>query len=156
MKKIIYLACFLIATGTSSIFAQSEADVIEMTRSLLKLEKKAAVAEAMVLSTEEANVFWPLYEEYNGKLYEVQSKRVNIMNDFGEQYETLSDEQADVIMTQYFAYQSELMKLKKQYYKKFKKILPLGKAARYMQIENKVETLIDAQLAVELPLIETK
>lgn len=156
MKKLLFLASLFIISISTSVLAQTDADVIEMTRSLLKLEKKAAVAEAMILSEDEALIFWPLYEEYNGKLYQVQNKRIKIMSDFGEQYEGLTNEQADELMNQFFAYQSQLFKLKKQYYKKFKKILPQGKAARYMQIENKVETLIDAQLAVELPLIETK
>jgi hypothetical protein len=54
------------------------------------------------------------------------------------------------------AFNQEVLKLEKQYYKKFKKILPAGKAARFFQAENKIETMIDAQLALEIPLIETK
>ena len=50
----------------------------------------------------------------------------------------------------------ESAKLEKSYYKKFKKILPAGKAAKFFQVENKIETMIDAQLALEIPLIETK
>ena len=53
------------------------------------------------------------------------------------------------------AFGQEVLKLEKQYYKKFKKILPAGKAARFFQAENKIETMIDAQLALDIPLIET-
>ena len=52
-------------------------------------------------------------------------------------------------------YQSGLLALKKGYYKKFKKILPAGKAVRFFQAENKIETLINAELALEIPMIES-
>jgi hypothetical protein len=48
------------------------------------------------------------------------------------------------------------LKLKKSYYKKFKKILSAGDAARYFQIENKIEALINANLAAEIPLIDAQ
>ena len=53
-------------------------------------------------------------------------------------------------------FKQESVKLQKNYYKKFKKILPTGKAVRYFQLENKIEALIAAELALEIPLIETK
>jgi len=54
------------------------------------------------------------------------------------------------------SYSQEVLKLKKTYYTKFKKILTAGKAARFFQAENKIETLINAELAFDIPLIETK
>ena len=84
------------------------------------------------------------------------NKRIAIIKDFSENYETLTDEKADVLWVNAMAYSQEVLKLEKQFYKKFKKILPAGKAARFFQAENKIETMIDAQLALEIPLIETK
>ncbi|MFT6797434.1 MAG: hypothetical protein ACJART_002585, partial [Maribacter sp.] len=60
------------------------------------------------------------------------------------------------LWVKYMGYQTELLKLKKGYYKKFKNILPAGKAVRFFQAENKIETLINAELALEIPMIETK
>ena len=45
-------------------------------------------------------------------------------------------------------------KLEKKYYKKFLKILPATKTVRYFQAENKIKTLINAKLALEIPLFE--
>lgn len=154
MKKIISLLSALLIT--ISIYAQSDDDYIELTRSVLKTEKKAAIAETMELSSAESEVFWPLYNEFNEKLYTIQSKRVNIIKDFAENYETLTDEKADELMISYMGVKQEIMKLNKQYYKKFKKILPVGKAAKYFQAENKIAAIVDFQLASEIPFIETK
>lgn len=138
------------------MFAQSDNDYLEMTRDVIKMEKKAAIAEVMKLTEAESVPFWELYNEYEGKLYLVQNKRIAIIKDFAENYENLTDEKADELWLASLSYDQELFKLKKQYYTKFKKILPAGKAARFFQAENKIETLIDAQLAVDIPLIETK
>jgi hypothetical protein len=109
----------------------------------------------MQLTETESTPFWELYNEYQGKLYLVSNKRIAIIKDFAEHYETLSDEKADQLWINAMAFSQEKLKLKKQYYSKFKKILPTGKAARFFQVENKIETMIDAELALEIPLIET-
>jgi len=68
----------------------------------------------------------------------------------------MTDEKADELWTNSMSYSQEVLKLKKTYYTKFKKILTAGKAARFFQAENKIETLINAELAFDIPLIETK
>ena len=126
-----------------------------MSRSVLKVEKKAAIADVMKLTESESQPFWNLYNDYQGKLYTIQNKRIALIKVFAENYESLSNEKADELMVNYMKYQSELLKLKKSYYKKFKKILPAGKAARFFQAENKIETLVNAELALQIPMIET-
>jgi Skp family chaperone for outer membrane proteins len=139
----------------SPVFAQTIDDYLEVARDVLNSEKKAVVAEAMTLSDAESGAFWEMYNEYNAALYKVHTKRVNIIKDFAANYESLSDEKADELWTSSMAYQTELLKLNKAYYKKFKKIVPAGRAALYFQVENKIATLINAELALEIPLVET-
>ena len=154
MKKIILVvsACVF----SLAMFAQTENDYLEMSREVIKMEKKAAIAEVMQLTEDESVPFWTLYNEYQGKLYLVQNKRIAIIKDFSKNYENLTDEKADELWINSQAFVTEILKLEKQYYKKFKKILPAGKAARFFHAENKIETMINAQLAIDIPLIETK
>lgn len=154
MKKILFVAAAIV--WSISINAQSDNDYLELTREVLKVEKKAAVAEALQLSEAESQPFWNLYSEYQTALYVVQNKRIAIIKDFSNNYTSLSDEKADELWIGSMKYKNELLKLKKKYYAKFKKIVTPGKAARFMQLENKIETLVDASLALEIPLIETK
>jgi hypothetical protein len=154
LKKLLsILSVVLISTV---IYAQSDNDYLEIARDVLKTEKKTAIAEVMQLTEAESTPFWNLYNEYQGKLYLVENKRIDIIRDFSKMFESLTDEKADELWTNAMAYSQEELKLKKQYYKKFKKILPAGKAARFFQAENKIGAMIDAQLALEIPLIETK
>ena len=154
MKKILFVVAAV--AMSISVNAQTDNDYLELTREVLKAEKKAAVTEAMQLTDAESQPFWNLYNEYQTALYLVQNKRIAIIKDYADNFESLSDEKADELWIGNMKYRNELLKLKKRYYAKFKKVVSPGKAARFMQLENKIETLIDAQLALEIPLIETK
>lgn len=154
MKKLVLGTVLMFVA--SMAMTQTADDYIEILRTVLKTEKKAAIAEVMTLSEAESEVFWPLYNEFNEKMYTVQSKRVKIIKDFAANYENMTDLKADELMNSYLGYKQEANKLTKSYYKKFKKIIPAGKAAKYFQAENKIATLVDFELAAEIPFIETK
>ena len=95
-----------------------------------------------------------MYNEYNAELYKVHTERVNIIKDFAANYESLTNEKADELLNEMMTYQSNLLSLNKTYYKKFIKILPATKVARYFQIENKIDAMIAAELAKQIPLVE--
>jgi hypothetical protein len=152
MKNLLpFIVLLLLAT---SLMGQSNDDYIELTREVIKVEKKAGIANLMQLSDEESEPFWTLYNEYQGKLYVVQNKRIKVIKDFVANYQNVTDSKADELWNNYLAFEKELLAVKKAYYKKFKKILPSRKVVQFFQAENKIEKLIDAQLATEIPLIK--
>ena len=153
MKK--YLSFMVLFVIGVQIHAQQVNDYMEVSREVLKTEKKAIIADLMQLSQEESAVFWPLYNEYQNKLYEVGTKRVNLLMDFANNFENMSNEKAVEIVNLSQSIDMELLKLEKAYGKKFMKILPAQKALRYLQAENKIEALINAQLALDIPLLES-
>jgi len=152
MKKILFVISMSIIS--LAMYAQTENDYLEMSREVLKVEKKAAIADIMQLTESESVPFWNLYNEYQGKLYVIQNKRIAIIKDYIANFENITDEKADELLLGMISYQQELLKLKKAYYAKFKKILPAGKAVKFFQTENKIETFIDAEIAEEIPLVE--
>lgn len=155
MKKTVLVSIAIIFSSVQ-LFAQSEDDYIEIVRDVLKTEKKVAIAEVMELSPTESGPFWELYNEYNFEMSKVQNQRVSLIKDFASNYENMTNEKADELWSNLLSYQQKVLKLKKKYYGKFKKIMPAGKAAMYFQAENKIEALINASLAMEIPFIETK
>ncbi len=154
MKRIILVITLVLFAFLTQ--AQTSDDYIELARDILKTEKKAAIAEGMELSDTEITPFWELYNEYNSKLSQTQNQRVALIKNFAQNYESMTDEKADEIMKSFFKYQQEIVKLRKSYYSRFKKILPSSKAARYFQLENKIQALVDAELAMQIPLIEVE
>lgn len=140
----------------SPLFAQTMDDYLEVAREVLSTEKKVAIADNMELTEAESGPFWELYNEYNAELFKVHSERVNIIKAFAANYESMTDDKADALWNASLDYQTKLLKLNKSYYKKFKKIFPAGRAALYFQLENKIAALINAELALEIPLLETR
>lgn len=152
MKKLIYTLALMLLSGI--VFSQSVTDYVEVQRAALKTEKKAIVAEAMQLTDAESTVFWPLYNEYNEKLYVLNTKTFALIMKFADEYETLTDEQSIALWSESMIISKELSKLEASYFKKFQKILGGKKVLRYFQTENKIESLINFQLASEVPLAQ--
>ena len=68
MKTILLtLVAFTLALTLKAQFN----NYLEVTREVIKTEKKAMVAEAMQLSDAKSKEFWPLYNEFQEKLYAV-------------------------------------------------------------------------------------
>ena len=151
MKKTLLF--ILVAIAGMSLSAQTIDDYMEIERQALSAEKKAVVAEAMMLSDSESEAFWTLYNEYNNKMYEQNTELYKLIKKFAEKYETLSDEEALALWNSAMNVDTKLISLEKQYFKKFQKILTGKKVLRYFQIESKIENLIRAQMALEIPLV---
>jgi hypothetical protein len=135
-------------------YAQSERDYVELVREVLSMEKKVAVTEVMQFTNDESGPFWELYNEYNFELYKVHNQRIAVIFDFAESYENMTDEKADELWTAAQAYKKDVLQLQNKYYPKFKKILSASKVVRYFQFENKIDALINAELAYGIPLLE--
>ena len=151
MKKInlTTLLCFLVI----AVYAQDS--YMEIVRSTIKTEKKALIAEVMQLSDEEAKVFWPIYNEYQDKLYKVNTDYFNVVKDFADNFESMSSETASDILLRANKISLEQAKLEKTYLKKMMKVISPQKTLRFFQASNKIEVMIDAQLAAEIPLLES-
>lgn len=156
MKQLFTLALSLVTLSLS--WAQNTNDYIELTREVLKVEKKATIAEVMQMTEEESEVFWPLYNEYERMQSEIQNERISVILDYAENFENITEEMADEYLTRMLDYQNNLLALKKMWYKKFKNNMPnsIGKIATFFQAENKIEALISAELAKEIPLLDIK
>jgi hypothetical protein len=151
MKQIILGMALLFASTV--LFSQTLDDYMEVQREALKTEKKAIVAEAMQFTDAESEAFWPLYNEYNSKMYIHNTELYKLIKKFAANYELMSNESALELWAGAMQVEQDLLKLEKTYFKKFQKILPGRKVMRYFQVESKIENLVHAQLALEIPLV---
>ena len=149
---IKYLVVILLLTFSSSMDAQE--DYYNLMRSRLGDKVKTTVENTMNLSPEEEKVFWPLYEDYTDELYDIYNKRMKVIQQFTNYFDKMTDKRADKIWTDFIRFQKELLDIQKEYYDKFKEILPAAKAVRYFQIENKIEMIVNAKIADIIPLMD--
>ena len=127
---------------------------IELSRAQIQAERQAIVNRAMELTDSESTAFWPLYREFRTKMAEVTDRQVAVIKEYAASYNSMTDDQADHLMSDYQDFQKDKLKLEKDYVKKFKKILPTRKVARYFQLEHKLDAIIDYDLARTIPLLQ--
>ena len=146
------LAILLIPAG--SAFAQSEADAIQAIRAQIGADRQALIAANLRLTEAESQNFWPLYREFHTKIDGLADRRLAILINFRDNFDTLDDEVSEQIIKDYFKLQQDLIKLKKQYAKKMNKVIPAKKTLRYFQMENKMDAIIDFEMTKIVPLAE--
>lgn len=151
MKKLLILA--VLSVFALNISAQQTPVLDSTMEANYRAEKKALIAQALQLNQEEAKVFWPLYIEYNAKVEAKNKELVETVNKNATKLDSLTDDEAKDIWKEKIGNDYDLIKLEKKYFKKMLRILPGGKVVRYFQAENKIKSLINAQMAIDVPLI---
>jgi hypothetical protein len=158
MLKNSFLAAVTVALLASLAaplaIAQQERDAVEVIRSQIATKRQALVAENMQLSETESDKFWPVYRDYQFQRSELADQRVANITNFRDNFQTMTNEQAKTIVDDVVKYEEELLKLQKKFIREFRKVLPELKVMRFMQIERKLDAIIDFDLARVIPLTE--
>jgi len=155
-SAIFFGAVFSAATIASSASALQDqpASNMEILRDKMKADKKLLIAENLGLTEAESKVFWPVYEEYQKELEAINQRLGKTIQSYAQEYnaKTLTDEKAKTLMTEALAIEEAEVALKKKYMDKLNGLIPAIKAARYIQMENKIRALIRFDLAASIPL----
>jgi len=149
MKKILVIA-FLFSLA--NIFAQDADSYIEVLKSEIKTDKKAIITETMQFTEQQSAAFWPVYNEFEYELEKLSGKRIANIKDFAANYDSLTDKKADELIKTSFSFQNDRLSLNEKYYKKFAEVLTPIVAAKYMQLENQIQLILDLSIAANLPL----
>lgn len=125
---------------------------IELTRAAIQVRRQAIVTAAMDLEPKESEAFWPTYREYRADMAKVNDRYVKLLVTYVENYDSLSDQLAARIMDQYLGVERDRTSVKARYVPRFRKIMPARKVMRFFQVDNKLDALMNAELAAEVPL----
>jgi len=140
------------------LFAQDDAEraairsAIEMQRQVTEAQRTMIVTDNVPLTASEAEQFWPLYREYRADVAELNDRRLNIIEEYAKSWESLVDEDAMKLLNSSFRLESDRIKLAKKYSKKFNKFMPGAKVVRFMQIERRLDSVIELKLSNSIPL----
>jgi len=126
---------------------------VQMIRSLTEAQRQATMAANIVLTEDEATKFWPLYRDYRNDVSKINDKLVALIKDYSENYEAMTDQKAKSYTTGYLDVQKQRIDLKSKYVGKFDKVLTPIKTARVLQIETKLDSMVEAGLAKTIPLV---
>ena len=83
----------------------------------------------------------------------VDDRSVTLINDYAESFDTMTEEFAEDMIREFMSIRQAELDVTRKYLKRFQKILPPNKVARFFQLENKLDAVIDFELASEIPLV---
>ena len=151
---IVVVLAIVVSLSTFA-FAEKEmaADNMEILRESVRANKKLVIAANMQLSSSEAEEFWPVYKEYQKQLGKLANQKLELIKKYSDNYNTMTDELAIELLDNYMSIEAQRLALQSVYIPKFKKVLPPIKVTRYFQCENKIATIINFDLAAQIPLI---
>lgn len=102
----------------------------------LKAQKVAFITAKLDLTPEEAQHFWPVYNEYNLKKEEILKGKIGKKNKpRPEEVENMSDEEASRLLDQIVADQERMAAIEKEYSARFRKLLPVKKVLKLFDAE---------------------
>ena len=129
MKKI-FLLTFLFFT--TAIIAQERRPAKERVDAM----KIGFLTERLNLTSEEAKIFWPVYNMYSDELEKLRkSRRENIINT-KENLDELSDAELEKNVDNEIIFRQNELEIIKKYHPQFKKILPIKKVAKLYKSED--------------------
>lgn len=131
------------------------ADTFKEMQETIKNERKTLVAQTMQLSDKEREKFWPLYEKYRADIAKANEKTLKIITDYAAQYPNLTNKQARALLDEWLKIQQKVLDVRKDYLSSFRRILPDTKVTRFYQVENKLDAIMNFDLARKIPLMET-
>ena len=144
---------FVLLSITSSVIAQQNKSEYEFIKTIFETEKRAFFEQYMELTDEEENVFWPIFEDYEIDRATFSKKQLIAIQFFVENYETMTEAQANGFINDIFSFNRRELKLKKKYYRLMSNKLSNRKATRFLQIEEYINTKIKLEILKTLPFV---
>jgi hypothetical protein len=161
VNRIVWSACLVLASllaqparGQVNESFADLANEIESARELIQTERKAVVSDAMQLTAEESENFWPVYEEYRAAMVEVNDRLIAVVTEYAASAETITDAQARNLLQRFLKQQADVVALKRRYQRRFFRVLTAVNVVRFYQIDNKLDAVINLGIAAQVPLAE--
>jgi hypothetical protein len=118
--------------------------------------KKELIATHLTLTDSESERAWQVYEQYSTEMSKINDTKTGILKEYSQEYDTLTDDRADHLISRWLETDIEQAKLRYQFAAIFRSVLPGKKAASFLQLERRISMMMDVQLTSGLPLAQSE
>jgi Spy/CpxP family protein refolding chaperone len=129
------------------------AESIDLMRRDIRSQKKQLIAQNLTLSDAEATKFWPIYDKYTAELVKINDKRYATLQQYAQNYGSLSDEQAIKLVKDWQDVEIQTVQLRSKYIPIVADAIGGRKAAAFAQLDNRIAMMIDLQLSSQIPIV---
>lgn len=133
MKTSKYLLIIIFLLSISS-FAQS---LLEDKKEQIKALKVGFITNELALTSEEASKFWPIYNAYDDKQFEIRHQKMKAYKGrMDADLEKMSEKEASSLLAQMESNEDELYQLRKKFVANLKGVLPAVKIIKLKKAED--------------------
>jgi hypothetical protein len=117
--------------------------------------KRAFIEEQLQLTLQEDAKFWPIYDAHQEALLAFNQRRLDNIMKYARAYnaDALNEVSAVAIVEESLDIEKDEAVQMERTFHKLKKAVPAVKAARYLQVENKLRAVVRFEQAVQVPYI---
>jgi hypothetical protein len=158
MKKVLIALAAVASLGAAAGAPAQSSGTVNMSDqeqllvSQIQTDKRAIVLSTLQLTDAEVAAFTPIYDKYQAEMKKVFTRSSDILNKFASNYDSMTDDAAEDILKESLEVREDRNDILKDYANRLGKKLPATKVLRWVQIENKLNTLLDWQMAQIIPL----
>jgi hypothetical protein len=131
---------------------KNTAAYIALMRRDVRQEKAEIMGSMMALNAQDAAKFWPIYSAYDEQLNKLNDQRVANIKLYVDNYNHLTDDEADKMIQSAVAYQKARAELLWKTYEDVRQALGGVTAARFAMVEHQILSIIDLQIVSSLPV----
>jgi hypothetical protein len=132
MKRILIIIGLLAVTIPGLKAQELDDERIEK----LKAYRVSYITNKVNLTSEEAQKFWPLFNDLTTEIERLKKEKMEYMRDIRiTGIDNLSEENLKEMIEKNFEWEQRELDLKKKYGKEFQKVLPIRKVALYYRAE---------------------
>lgn len=156
-KSVLFTASVIaLVTLASPVVSQAQStfDDTQQLISQIQTDKRAIVLKAMELDDAQVTAFAPIYDDYQAKRKELMQRGVDLVDSYASNYASMTDDAAKKLLKDWFKLADDETKLVQATSKKMGKVLPAAKVLRFVQIENKLNTVMRLPAVRAIPLAQ--
>jgi HrpA-like RNA helicase len=129
-------------------------EMLKMVRSDLQKDRMQAVTQGMDLDASQAAKFWPIYEKYTTEREKLNDTMIALVKKYAENYDSMSDAVADELTAGSLKLETDRVAVRKKFHAQVKTALGSKVAARFIQVEQILDSVRRIQLAASIPLVK--
>ena len=153
IRKAIFILAACAALGAPyAVKAQSTHDEQQQLIAKIQTDKYSIVLKTLALDDSQIQAFTPIYDKYQVERKKLFDRAAELLDLYASNYESMTDDAAKKILKDWFSLQDDEETLTRKYSKQFEKVLPPAKVIRFVQIENKLNTMLQLRAVANIPL----
>ena len=149
---LLALAALLAVPAAAA--AQAATD-IAVTKQQIQTQRQQIVAQNLPLTDTQATAFWPLYQEYRLAVGKLVDQRIALITT-PTAGDTATSKEIDDRLSKWVSIGGQYAKLQGDWIKKFEGAIGARGTMRFYQIETRLDLIMQAALASEIPLVPVK